>query len=144
MCFAASRILNKFGLMNKIIAAAFIIVFTLASCKKNPFDYRTKYIGDYHFYISTSSYTMGSGTTNSSFETEGRIEYGDSGEIKVIYDRNKPSSFESLEIDRDGSVVALGSHAKIGTADRKSIQYTQSFNGLGGGTTQTVYGKKEK
>ena len=88
--------------MNKI----FIIILAcmiLIGCKKNPFDYRTKYVGDYKFEISVSAWNPVQGEFDTSYSVDGRIDYGsDRNTISINFSgSNSPQVFTIYE---DGTI----------------------------------------
>lgn len=132
--------------MKKKIHIPLLIIFFVAlnyGCKKNPFDYRTKYIGDYTFTDSWTSYNMAaSPPTNSGIrETNGKIEYGEQGFLKVTFDNNRPDWFHDLQVDREGNLTE--NTRDVGKISRNSINYHNYVSGLGGGSTTNISGKKK-
>lgn len=131
--------------MNKF---KFLLVFSFLvllnwSCKKNPLDYRTKYLGDYHFVRDYTSWVTGGPVTSGSISREGRVEYGEKGEIKIIFDSNDPTHFNVYEIDRDGNLTnsSGGNAGKFESKNKVHYEQTTTFSG-GGGTSSTNGTKK--
>ena len=67
--------------MNKKFLSIFlfsVLILLSSGCKKNPFDHRTKYLGDYDFTNSWSSWSMiGPSTASGVAYSVGRVEYGE-------------------------------------------------------------------
>jgi hypothetical protein len=103
--------------MRKIIAIS-IAALLFFSCEKQPFDYRTKYIGDYDFviydvYIDPDCATN-NGINNCKTITEtiyqGSIIYvGEGNEISVRYREGGGWVFHAI-LNKDGSFTANPSH----------------------------------
>jgi hypothetical protein len=100
----------------------FLFLFiTICSCEKNPFDYRTRYIGDYtfsvHFSRSAGVYPNVS-WFDTSYISEGRIEYGyDKTTIKINLTSadswNFPTLYEDGTIDGNGWSGEFVDYSKI-------------------------------
>ena len=94
--------LNK---KSNIVFPILILFVSIFGCKKNPFDYRTKYIGDWDFSYSWSRWSPADSATLSGITySQGSIEYGDSSEIKVIRDFNTPGDYINFKVDREGNL----------------------------------------
>lgn len=119
-----------------------LLVF-IYGCEKNPFDYRTKYIGDYKFLDSWTSYNMSSSppTSSGTRETIGKIEYGEKGYLKITFDNSQPNWFHNLNVDRQGNLSE--NKMDVGKVSRNSFSYHYSYSGLGGGSTTNITGKKK-
>ncbi|CAN5509448.1 hypothetical protein BH10BAC1_BH10BAC1_09900 [soil metagenome] len=134
--------------MNKkwfLIISCFAVLILIVSCKKNPFDYRTKYIGDYDFVNSWTSYNMSATPPTSSGITysTGKIDYGKDGMVNIIFDNNFPTFVAELKIDRDGN-LSFTNGLKAGQCQsRKKMHYSYSGGGLGGGSTSSITGTKK-
>ncbi|MEJ6582436.1 MAG: hypothetical protein QNL61_08130 [Crocinitomicaceae bacterium] len=59
----------------------FVVVFF--GCEKKLFDYRNKYLGGYQFTYYCSYWQMVGTTGDTTIIDEGKIKYGDKGNIKV-------------------------------------------------------------
>lgn len=121
----------------------FIPALLSPGCKKNPFDYRSKYIGDYDFvkswsHWSTADSAIISGTTYSN----GRVEYGGSGRIKIILDANSSSLGAEYKTYRNGDIK--DSDILIGEFTKTNVNYTVSGNWPDSLTTWVVTGTKIK
>lgn len=111
------------------------------SCKKNPLDYRTKYVGDWDFVQEWSAFNISSipSTWSGTNYSTGRIEYGKKGYINVIFNNSNPNVIE-LKVDRDGNFI----EANSGSISRKTMNYSNRWGGLGGGGQATYHGTKKK
>ena len=77
----------------------FLILITIG-CKKNPFDSRTKYLGDYNFFIHQVGYYPGH-DVDTTYCFKGKIDYGANKSTIAIYWRNMneasyPELFEDV------------------------------------------------
>jgi len=132
--------------MNKkfqIIFAFFILLNV--GCKKNPFDYRTKYIGDYDFVNSWSYYCMSSTPPSNSgvIYTSGRIEHEKEDMIKVVRDASQPAYYDLFLIDKEGNLSVGGSYK--GKCDNKTkMHFSVTGGGLGCPSSSTITGTKRK
>jgi hypothetical protein len=94
--------LNK---KSNIVFPILILFVSIFGCKKNPFDYRTKYIGDWDFSYSWSRWSPADSATLSGITySQGSIEYGDGSEIKDIRDFNTPGDYINFKVDREGDL----------------------------------------
>ena len=123
----------------------FILFSTLLSygCKKNPFDYRTKYLGDYDFVRDYTSWVTGGSTTSGTISREGRVEYGEKGEIKIIFDSNDPTHFNVYEIDRNGNLTNSSGGSAGKFESKNKVHYEQTTTTSGGGGTSSTNGTKK-
>lgn len=133
--------------MNKKVHIALLLLLFVAlnyGCKKNPFDYRTKYLGDYEFVDSWSSWSM-VGPSNSSgvnYST-GKVEYGNDKTIRITLNSNNPH-FHEFDIDRDGNLSLQSGGGSIGKfQSRKKVSFSLTSGGLGGGGTDNITGTKK-
>lgn len=126
-----------------IILLVLLLLISSIGCEKNPFDYRTKYIGEYKFTDSWTSYNMSSSppTSSGTRETNGKMEYGEKGYLKVTFDNNQPNWFHNLRVDREGKLTE--NNMEVGNISRNSFNYHYSYSGLGGGSTTNITGKKK-
>lgn len=65
--------------MRKLFTILFCCL-VMFGCKKNPFDYRTKYLGNYRFLIHEVDWWAGGGHLDTTYYADGGIDYG--------YDKN--------------------------------------------------------
>ena len=123
----------------------FAVLLFSVGCEKNPFAYRSKYVGDYDFVNSWSSYNMSltPPTSSGTSYTSGKIEYGKKGMIQITFDNNNPAFFTELEIDRDGTLYFISGGTAGKCDSRKKMHYSYSSNGLGGGGTSYIIGTKK-
>ena len=64
-----------------------MMILFMYGCKKNPFDYRTKYLGDYIFVEYNSSWNPIDGYRDTSYTREGEILYGsDENSISINFE----------------------------------------------------------
>lgn len=112
-----------------------IVLFLLTSilltqgCKKNPFDYRTKYVGDYNFVTSYISSTGGT-TTSGTLYSSGKVEYADKGLVKITIDNNSPTNYNICDVDRDGNLSNSCLKGKF--ESRKKLDGSFDSNNCGG------------
>lgn len=123
-----------------------ILILTSLSCKKLPFDYRNKYIGDYNFVHSYSSWTVNQGTYASGTDNySGRVYYDLKSKEYIKFEYN--NSILELKVSRKGKLtLPCGAPAGEFTSDNSvTINYSTSTcsGALGGGTNISVTGTKK-
>lgn len=85
----------------------------MASCEKQPFDYRTKYVGNYNFTTLSTVVDIGcienNGTNCETTETiisDGKVSYGtQSNEIRIRYRKDGDWNFTAI-LDKNGAFTA--------------------------------------
>ena len=119
----------------------FIILFCcliMFGCKKNPFDYRNKYLGNYNFVVHETAWVLAIGTTlDTTFSYNGKVSYG-SDEHTVLINFSKNVSIEPV-IYEDGYLEVYGEFEST-----KRVSFGFRSGGLGGGSTWNVTGEKTK
>ncbi len=85
-----------------------LILFSCSffGCKKNPFDYRTKYLGNYNFIVNYSSWNGLEGQHDTTYVfNNGKIDYGtDKNTILIFFDSGSSKPSDELTIYEDGSL----------------------------------------
>lgn len=97
---------------NKNIKNLFAIIFcimVIAGCKKNPFDYRSKFLGDYNFTVHFTSYGGGVNpivSTDTVYNYIGKVEFGTKNNTVLISFSDglsfEPTIYEDLTLDNYG------------------------------------------
>ena len=106
----------------------------LLGCKKNPFDYRAKYTGEYVFSVHSVSWNIMQGVTlDTTYSHNGRVEI-DSEENTILI------SNSAFIIYEDGTLE--GEECKGEFESTKKISYSCNSGGLCGGSYHTVTGEK--
>lgn len=128
--------------MKKIfLLASFCVAFL--GCKKNPFDFRSKFIGDYNFQIQASSY-YGVGPYFSSHDTtysiDGNIVCGSENDKISISFANQNGSSE-FTIYEDGTIEDGNCSGEFESTH--TVKYSCFWGSPGAGTYETVTGKKK-
>jgi hypothetical protein len=132
----------------KIVLTTLVINTIPFSCKKQLFDYRNKYTGDYDFTYSYSSWIVNQGTVSSGTSNySGKVYYDKKSEgvIKINYEAN--TTLE-LNIDRNGNLTLLcGVQAgKFESKNKVTLNYgtgSCAGSGMGGGSNYSVTGIKK-
>ena len=116
-----------------------LFCLSLLGCDKSPFDFRTKYIGDYSFIINTSTWNLSMGLVDTTYSVTGKIDYGsEKNTISVTYiGINKPEVFLIYE---DGTIE---NECKGEFETVNKIKYSCFFASPGGQVSTNVVGKKE-
>ena len=129
------------------ISFAFLLLFVLPACKKQVFDYRNKYIGNWNFhYYSTSFNASGTGiqSYSDSGDYQGSISYTpfQKSSKNYLIIQFSPSQQINAELDKQGNFKACTEGA---FSDERSISFKYSGCGglLGSGTTYYVTGTKQ-
>jgi hypothetical protein len=115
-----------------------ILTISFYSCEKNPFDYRTKFTGDYHFEIHTQ-YGSPMSFSDTSYKFDGNISYG-SGDhkLKIFY---RGVVIDEIVVYEDGTI---GDHPYGGEFESKNrIVYFISEHSPGGIYTKNVIGERK-
>lgn len=114
----------------------------MLGCKKNPFDYRTKYIGKWEFYVQKHiSYPYGYKDT--SYTAIGHIDYGDRKDEIKIYEKNGSKGFRSFTVSKNGNLANL-SGLQVGLFEtKKKIKYHDGWGSPGSQVSIDVTGEKK-
>lgn len=82
-----------------------LLCILIYGCEKKPFDYRTKYIGDYTFVVQSSSWDPLNGQHDTTYTMEGEIDYG-SGKNAILISFSGSSSTKIFTLFEDGTIQA--------------------------------------
>ena len=114
-------------------------LFAIIGCKKDPFDYRTKYIGDYTFLIHSKTYIMFDPPIDTSYYQDGYIGYGSEKDKIVISLSGKRAT--EYTIYEDGTI---GENACRGEFESsKKIRYSCSWGSQATKIHEEVTGEKK-
>jgi hypothetical protein len=123
----------------KKLTILILLGLLLFSCKKDPFDYRSKFLGDYNFVIhAITSYGIQGNmyTLDTTYTYLGKIDYGsEENMIQISY----PNIVYS-NLYEDGTISGLGCKGEFETENK--INVTFGFYSPGGGTTYYITGEK--
>jgi hypothetical protein len=130
----------------KNIACCLLILGLLlgvTSCKKNLFDYRNKYVGNYHFVYTTSSWMLGTPSLPPvTTEYDGRIYYNRSDADSVLRFEFKSGFERTLFVSKDGTLKECGGTGTF--SSKSSFNYKWISNAcdyaMGGGATIEIVG----
>lgn len=134
-------------------AKHFLIALTLLlfvlGCKKNPFDYRTKYIGKWNFTVHQKSWTLNNGFNNdTTYQTVGTIKYGsESNELNFHPYENPDYKYVMILTKTDSLIGKVTDAHQSGTGkflSKKEVKFTFKAIYLGGGWINDIIGKKVK
>ena len=139
--------------MKKNVFTASLLILTLifisVGCKKQPFDYRNKYIGKFNFVYSYRSWTMQGTYASDTIYYSGKIYYDISSEDKIKLDYDQNATLE-LDINKNGELslpcgVTIG---KFDNNDQVTLNYGSNScsgggGGLGGGTNCSLTGTRK-
>lgn len=125
----------------------FIVLFcfiALAGCKKNPFDFRSKYLGNYNFSIHRTAWTLSGPTLDTTYFYTGEVEKGSETNTAII----SFSESVSIETDiyEDGTIsVNHPPHQSLQGEfeSAKEVKFKLANSGLGGGSAYDVTGVKK-
>ncbi len=135
--------------MKKIISISFILAAFL-SCKKIPFDYRNKFIGDYVFTKQYKFFYPPNNFIDTIYPAKfnGYIHYGkESHQIEIYYDDfinsigDKEKLITQVYITRDGVFGGNSPTGKFTNQNELAFAFSTTALGGVGGTTYT--GKKK-
>lgn len=125
----------------RALTLLFITSLIFASCKKHPFDYRNKYLGDFKFDVTESGkFKEGDSTYATSYVWHGTVNYGD-GDNKVIITFGRDLSIQP-SIAKDGTLNQLP-RLSGSFRDRKSVHFEIHIDDIKGEHFYDVSGSKE-
>ncbi len=100
----------------KFILSLMLIPLINCGCKKNPFDYRTKYLGNYVFVVHSSSYNPTDGAIDTTYTLDGKIDYG-SDKNTILITSNGITGGD-YKIYEDGTVETEHCSGEFATSDK--------------------------
>lgn len=135
--------IKKINTKNIFIALFCCII--LNGCKKEPFDYRNKFLGNYTFSVQEWTFNVyGVGvSTDTTFLFNGNISYGsDRNSILITYSTNvsvEPTIYE------DGTFKGYGGDNSFSGAfeSSKKVTFSYKYGGLGGYSSGIVTGERK-
>jgi len=119
-----------------------LLIFT--NCKKEPFNYRNKFLGEWEFKVDRTEFNTDSVGYyyHDSLTFFGKIKYGTNDDEILIEYSNDNSIM--LKIDKENILSNFPSHYCNGEFDGKEkIHLYLRWGGLGGGVTHTIDGEKK-
>jgi hypothetical protein len=125
----------------KSILLFFLIA--ISSCEKQPFDYRTKYIGDYTFSIHFKSWAgvyPPYSEVDTSYTSEGWIEYGLNETTIRIY-LSSTDSWNIPDLYEDGTIDGYGWTGEF--VNSKKLIMKNVYLRPSGASVTTVEGNKK-
>jgi hypothetical protein len=118
------------------------IYLTVSGCQKNPFDYRSKFTGNYTFTIHSKSYwgiPPNATITDTTYSYNGKIELGSEPNIISI-------AGSEFVIYEDGTIIG-SEHVVNGCKGEfespQKVSYSCHSGGLGVASNYTVTGVKK-
>ena len=118
-------------------------IIIIVGCKKKPFNYRNKFLGEWEFKVKITEYNHILGHFyNESFLNLGKIKYGSAKDEILIEYLNDNSIV--LKVDKEVKLSNFPNYYCRGefNEENKITRYLR-WGGLGGGTIHTVEGKKK-
>lgn len=133
--------------MMKFLFFFLTVTLFMTSCEKKPFNFRNKYIGTWSFTVKRTAYQLNQGITlDDTVYYEGNIEYGsEKNELVIHYLENEKVTMlmdikDSLyKQNADPHVIDMGKFT-----DKKHLELTTGYHGLGGSSRNDVKGVKIK
>jgi len=125
----------------------FWVVFGLViinGCKKKPFNYRNKYVGDWEFTVEITEVNTDSlgYYYHDTISYVGEIYYGNEDDELLITYTDKNSI--TLKIDREEILSGFPTKYSSGAFDgNEKIKLYLRWGGLGGGITHSISGVKK-
>ena len=123
----------------------FILIFSciaILGCKKNPFEYRTKFLGNYNFIIHSSFYAgtpTNHYTRDTTYSVDGKIWYGsDKNTISITFSGSWSSEFTIYE---DGTIEGGGCRGEFESTNK--IKYSCYWASPASHTNQDITGIKK-
>jgi hypothetical protein len=110
----------------------------ISGCEKQPFDYRTKFVGDYRFTVETSHYGPITGNPDTNYIDDGKIWYGTyEDRLKIILSNKQTFEFVVYE---DGTIEG-GGYGEFESTEK--VHFGCTYGGLGAGVYYNISGEKE-
>ena len=124
-----------------------ISLFFITSCKKTPIDYREKYLGDYTFLYSYSSWSINnSESTTEEKESTGEVYYNGDAKDSLIHIKVAENLIFECTIDEDGNIKNCGGNGVFENNSKLTFDYKSIScpgNGNGGGIEYSIQGNKK-
>lgn len=114
------------------------------SCKKKPFNYRNKFLGDWEFKVERSEFNTDSigYHYNDTLIYTGKIKYGSNDDELLIEYSNENSI--TIKIDKEDNLSGLpNAYCNGEFIGKDKIHLFLRWGGLGGGITHIVDGEKK-
>ena len=124
----------------KLIILTFSIAFTITACKKRPFDYRNKFLGEFSYEVHCTYWTLGEQAEDTTIFFNGNVEISEDENRILIYFLENVA--RESKIYEDGSMHHAGVSGEFNSKDNLEFKY--SSGGLGGGTIYNVIGTRTK
>jgi len=124
---------------NKLLILFFCIF--IFGCKKNPFDFRNKFLGDYIFVVHNSSWYSGNVQMDTTYTIDGTVDYGQEKNSVLI-----SSSAFSLQatVYEDGTIEGYwDNNGKGEFISTKQITYSVHSYWPDGNYSQDITGEKK-
>jgi hypothetical protein len=132
------------GMIKKYIYLIFLCL-VLHGCKKNIFDYRDKYLGDYVFSVHKIAFYVTDSSSESTFSYNGKIVYGSGDDGFAIHFAQ--DNMVEITIYEDGTFNGcICSHYETirgEFASTKQVSFIYDINGLGSVVNYYVTGCKK-
>jgi len=119
------------------------LLISICSCKKNPFDYRTRYIGDYTFSVHFKSWAgvhPDVSVTDTSYTSEGRIDYG-YNKTTIRINLTSADSWNFPELYEDGTIDGYPWTGEFVSSD--IVKLERVYKWAAGVSITTVEGTKK-
>ena len=124
----------------------FFLCLVFYGCKKNPLDYRTKFLGEYNFEIYQTSWWHSGPRPDTNYISEGKIEIASEDRIEIFLSKNLSSGIK-VSVYEDGSIAdcECDYHAGLNGEfeSTNKIKFIYGYHGLGSGFTSNVKGNKK-
>jgi hypothetical protein len=125
--------------MKKIFTILFCCL-VLFGCKKNIFDYRSKFVGDYNFTVQLSTVDIYNQTADSTYFYKGKIWYdGNETCVSIDFSGYRP---EIVKLYEDGSMKSYYVNGEFEST--KKVKFNVFYNNLGGSGEYSIVGDKAK
>jgi len=133
------RTMLNLRMKKHILPLACLCCLLITACKKHPMDYRNKFLGDYTFSVHFSRWQMGSGSFDTTYNSNGSVACGNDDHSVAIALTGGPS-FDFI-IYEDGSLGPAG--FSIGEFESvQHVSFVWSSGGLGGGVYYAITGER--
>jgi len=132
--------MNNYFRQYKKIYLSIAISWLLTGCEKNPFDYRTKYLGDYTYYVHETGGNGLVGLIDTSYTTNGSIAKGP-GKGSIYFQLSEAAEKVELAVDKDGNLTGKY-NGYFESSNTLNVVY--SMYAPGGHFSQAVSGVKKR
>jgi hypothetical protein len=127
-----------------LLALLLLCSTIFVKCKKEPIDYRLKYVGDYHFDIHYTGWTINTGSKDTLYSYEGNISTCSDDSLICIKYSNDPGTDVILNEDGTFHFVPNNQYSYFSGKFEsiKSIKFSFGWQAGGGYSNTDITGNR--